>query len=152
MHLLLIAWTIAILCDTRKLQLVQNSAARLLLRCKKSDHITPILHDLHWLPIQFRIQFKRLLFTYKALHHLSPPYVSSLLTPAAPVRVLRSRTSTTLLVPRSNRSCFGDRAFSIAAPKLWNALPASIHNATSVASFKSLLKTHLFRAAFPTSV
>ena len=140
------------LCDTRKLQLVQNSAARLLLRCKKSDHITPILHDLHWLPIQFRIQFKILLLTYKALHHLSPPYISSLLTPAAPVRALRSRTSTTLLIPRSNRACFGDRAFSIAAPKLWNALPASIHNATSVASFKSLLKTHLFRAAFPTFV
>ena len=51
---------------------------------KKSNHITHILHDLHWLPIQFRIQFKRLLFTYKALHHLSP-HISSLLTSAVSV-------------------------------------------------------------------
>ena len=112
------------LCDIRKLQLVQNSAARLLLRCKKSDHITPILHDLHWFPIQFKV----LLLIYKSLHLLSLPYISSLLAPVAPVKGLRSRTSTTLLVPRSNCACFGDRAFSVVAPKLWNALPASIHN------------------------
>ena len=108
-------------------------------------HTTPIFRDIHWLPIQFHIQFKVI---YKALHHLYPPYISSLLTPVTPVKDLRSRTSITLLVPWSNCAFFGDRAFSVVAPKLWNALPTSILDA----SFKSLLKTHLFRAAFPTSV
>ena len=68
------------------------------------------------------------------------------------MRALRSRTSATLLVPRSNRACFSDRAFSVVALELWNVLSASIHDASSVASFKSLLKTPLFRAAFPTPV
>ena len=45
------------LCDIQKLQLVHNSAARLLLHRKKSDHITPTLRDLHWLPVQNYIQF-----------------------------------------------------------------------------------------------
>ena len=49
-----------------RLQLVQNSAARLLTCTKK--HITPVLASLHWLPIRYRIDFKLLLTVYKSLH------------------------------------------------------------------------------------
>uniref|UniRef100_A0AAQ6IB00 Reverse transcriptase domain-containing protein n=1 Tax=Anabas testudineus TaxID=64144 RepID=A0AAQ6IB00_ANATE len=55
-----------------RLQIVQNSAARLLTRKRKYDHITPVLASLHWLPVCFRIDFKILLITFKALHGLSP--------------------------------------------------------------------------------
>jgi GTPase SAR1 family protein len=41
-----------------KLQKVQNSAARMVLRAKKCDHVTPLLHTLHWLPVQARIDYK----------------------------------------------------------------------------------------------
>ncbi len=62
-----------------RLQLVQNAAARFLHNSHKSTHITPILRILHWLPIQFRIDFKILLFVYKSLHDLAPIYLSELL-------------------------------------------------------------------------
>ncbi|KAK0141521.1 hypothetical protein N1851_021326 [Merluccius polli] len=56
-----------------RLQMVQNSAARLLTHTRSRDHITPVLRTLHWLPVKHRITFKILLLTYKALHHLPPP-------------------------------------------------------------------------------
>ena len=55
----------------KKLQSVQNAAARLITRSRKCDHITPILLDLHWLPVSERIKFKILLLTFKALHQQS---------------------------------------------------------------------------------
>ncbi len=68
-----------------KFQYIQNSAARALIFSKKSSHITPILHRLHWLPIRFHIQYKILLITFKALHGLAPPphifLISFILTP-----------------------------------------------------------------------
>ncbi|XP_071505967.1 uncharacterized protein [Diadema antillarum] len=64
------------LTSIKRLQAVQNAAARLLTGTKKSDHISPEVRELHWLPVQCRVQFKILLLTYRALHNLSPGYVS----------------------------------------------------------------------------
>ena len=58
-----------------------------------------------------------------------------------PSRSLRSTSQGLLTVPRSTTSTYGDRAFSIAAPRLWNTLPLMIRNAQSVSAFKRLLKT-----------
>ena len=63
-----------------KLQSVQNAAARLITRSRRCDHITPILFDLHWLPVSERIKFKILLLTFKALHQQSPTYTQDLIT------------------------------------------------------------------------
>uniref|UniRef100_A0A8C7XUV8 Reverse transcriptase domain-containing protein n=1 Tax=Oryzias sinensis TaxID=183150 RepID=A0A8C7XUV8_9TELE len=62
-----------------RVQLVQNSAARLLTRTRKREHITPILKSLHWLPVSFRIDFKILLIVFKSVHGLSPSFISDLL-------------------------------------------------------------------------
>jgi len=64
----------------QKLQRLQNAAARLITGTKKFDHITPVLSNLHWLPIEHRVIFKVVLFTYKALHGLAPDYLANLLT------------------------------------------------------------------------
>ena len=132
----------------KRLQAVQNSAARLLTKTKYCDHITPVLASLHWLPVSFRIDFKILLMTFKAVHGLSPSYISDLLVPYTPVRNLRSSGSGLLSIPKVNLKTKGDRAFSVRAPRLWNDLPDEIRSAKSVSSFKSLLKTHLFKKAF----
>ncbi len=63
-----------------KLQIVQNAAARVLTRSRKYDHITPILQSLHWLAFKFRISYKILLLTYKALNNLAPAYLTNLLS------------------------------------------------------------------------
>ena len=61
-----------------KLQRIQNSAARLVTRSRTYDHITPILQNLHWLPIRSRIDFKILLLTYKCHHGTAPVYLQDL--------------------------------------------------------------------------
>lgn len=133
-----------------RLQLVQNAAARLLTGTRKYDHISPILASLHWLPVRFRINFKVLLFVFKALNGLAPPYLSELVHFYMPGRALRSAGQLILEVPNTERKLRGDRAFSVAGPKLWNELPLQIRQAPSLPRFKSLLKTHFFSLAFDT--
>ncbi len=62
-----------------RLQYIQNSAARMLTYTKRSAHITPILFNLHWLPVSSRIISKILLLAFKSLHGLAPTYLSDLL-------------------------------------------------------------------------
>ncbi len=54
-----------------KLQLIQNAAARVLMKLKKREHTTPVLMELHWLPVHQRIDYKILTLVYKALHNLT---------------------------------------------------------------------------------
>jgi hypothetical protein len=135
-------------CQIRKLQRIQNSAVRIVTRTKISEHITPLLKDLNWLPIEYRIKFKLLTLTYKCLHGLAPQYLSDLLHPYQPTRNLRSSSDHLLTVPRTNLSTYGDRAFSKAAPVLWNALPIHLRCSDSLDSFKSSLKTFFYKQAF----
>ena len=133
--------------DLNKLQRIQNAAARMITGAKMRDHMQPILKDLHWLPIKFRIDYKILLMTYKAMNNLAPTYIKDLLKPVTHTRGLRSVSRGDLQVPRTYSS-FGDRRFSVVAPILWNNLPQTIKEKDSVESFKSSLKTHLFVKAF----
>ncbi len=117
------------------LQLVQNAAARLLTNTRKREHITPILYSLHWLPVSFRVDFKILLFVFKALNGLAPLYVTEMLAFHQPNRVLRSTNTILLEVPRSRYKHWGDRAFSVAGPRLWNKLPPDMRTITDLGLF-----------------
>jgi len=64
---------------------------------------------------------------------------------------LRSASTPELLVQATQRSTFGDRAFPVAATRLWNALPHDVTSATSVSSFRRQLKTFLFRHSYGSS-
>lgn len=119
-----------------KLQKLQNSCARLIYSKKKRDHATPLLHELHWLPIKQRIVFKLLLLVFKFYQDIVPVYIKNLLT-------ISTRDNSKLIVPRANTP-YGDRAFEICAPRLWNALPSSIRNSDTLSYFRSHLKHHLF--------
>ncbi len=130
-----------------RLQAVQNSAARLVTFTHKFDHITPVLMELHWLRVPQRIIFKILLFTFKCLHKLAPAYLQDLLTWRQP-NGLRSDNKLLLHVPKSRLVTYGDRAFSVAAPKLWNALPLSVKSNISLCKFKRDLKTYLFNESY----
>ena len=131
-----------------KLQRVQNNAARVITLTKKYDHITPVLKELHWLPVRKRIEFKILLLAYKCLHGTAPSYLREMLKEYVPPRTLRSTSKNLLCEPRTNMKTYGDRSFSACAPKLWNQLPNNIRAAGSVAIFKRQLKTHLFKDVF----
>ena len=124
-----------------KLQIVQNSAARVLTNTRKFGHITPVRRELHWLPIRERIQYKTALLTWKARNNMAPSYISELLTPYIPPRTLRSSDKCLLETPRTSSTSLGDRAFSVAAPVLWNSLPLHLRQTNSLYKFKTGLKT-----------
>ena len=116
---------------------------------RKYDHITPVLQDLHWLPVKQRINYKIFLMTYKALNGKAPDYISELVQLYVPRRPnMKSVDKYELYKPRYNKERFGKRSFAIAAPSLWNSLPLDVKKAPSVNCFKSRLKTHLFKLAY----
>ena len=130
-----------------KLQRVQNSAARIVSCTPRQEHITPILQQLHWLPVQQRVQFKMLLLTWKAVNACAPFYLQNLIQPYFPARNLRSENGNLLIQPPA-RTSIGTRTFSHAAPILWNNLPPSIRSSNSAKLFKTKLKHHLFTVAY----
>ena len=132
-----------------KLQKVQNSAARLVLKARKTDHVTPLLHALHWLPIQSRINYKLSTLCFNFFLGSSPSYFSELLTVYTPTRQLRSSTDDRILsVPRIKTKTYGQRTFTYSASTQWNSLPHNIRHMQSPQQFKRALKTHLFRTHF----
>lgn len=131
-----------------KLQRVQNSAARIVARIGRYDHITPVMKELHWLPIAHRVRFKIALLVYKCVHGLAPEYLTELLHLATPARPLRSAQLTNLLRRHRSTNTLSDRAFSTHAPAIWNELPESVRATDDLVGFKKKLKTHLFTLAY----
>ncbi|KAK0133338.1 RNA-directed DNA polymerase from mobile element jockey [Merluccius polli] len=111
----------------KQLQLIQNAAARVLTRTKRSEHITPVLKSLHWLPVSYRIDFKVLLLVYKSLNGLGPEYMNDILVEYKPSRALRSTDSGQIVKPRVQTK--HGEAFSCYAAQNWNKLPAELKSA-----------------------
>ena len=138
-------------CHLHKLQRVQNAAARLVVQESRFCHITPLLKSLHWLPVKYRIVFKLLLITFKAIHGLAPAYISELISVRDATGRYNLRSNNYLRLNYSScksLATLGDRSFHVAAPKLWNDLPFSLRNIKSLYNFKKAIKTFLFAKAF----
>ena len=116
----------------------------------KFSHITPALYELHWLPVSLRIDYKILLLTFKCIYGLAPTYLSDLIRVKSNSSYnLRSTGKLLLDHPKGKMlTTLGARSLSAAAPKLWNELPVELRQATSLNSFKSRLKTYLFKKYF----
>ena len=128
-----------------KLQRVQNCAAKICLRKRKFDHVTPLLKALHWLPVRERIQYKIATLCHKHFLGSLPFYLSELLKLPQRTRTLRSCSDTTILVkPIKNLKSYGERSFEFSGPMIWNTLPKEIRELESHDSFKRALKHHLF--------
>ena len=119
-----------------------NTAARHLRRTKKRAHITPVLRDLHWLPVVNRCQFKIFLFTYKSLKSETPSYISDLLNWYQPNRLLRSANTTSIIPKRYKSVRYGK--LDTGAAMRWNTLPNEVKCAINTNCFKKIIKTHLF--------
>ena len=127
-----------------KLLKAQNAAARLVVKCLRSDNITLYLRDLHRLTVRSRIKYKIFVATYH--HNEAPVYVSEMLTPYTPARTLRY-TNTSMLTVLTTHTKHGDRAFSGAIPRLWSEL--HIHkNCPSTSTFNQSVNIYLFNRAY----
>lgn len=125
-----------------------EAISRLVVGQPRTAHIRPVLKELHWLPVKQRVTFKVLPLTFKSLSGLAPLYLSQLIVSYSPTRNLRSASKHLLEVPNVRLKSYGDRTFSVAAPKDWNDIPLDIKLSRSFDVFKSRLKTYLFRLAF----
>ena len=107
-----------------KLHRVQNSAARLVMKSPKCDHVQPRLRNLPWLPVRSRIDYKISTLCFNTFTNSSPVYIAQLLSVYTPSRHLRSSSDTrTLRIPFTKTKSFGQRAFSFTGPTQWNLLP-----------------------------
>jgi hypothetical protein len=134
----------------KRLQLAQNSAARVVSKTKKRDHISPVLQELHWLPVEQRIEHKLLSLTYQTVDKTAPLYLSDIVPSYVPSKNLRSASKNLLQVPGKKEvrtKTYAEKAFSYAGPLAWNAIPLRLKNSSSKSSFKASLKTHLFKQA-----
>ena len=95
----------------KKVQYVQNTAARIVTQTRKFDHITPVLYNLHWPPVSYRTVFKILLLVFKSLNNLFPSYLADRLSYQSHSRVLRSASKQLLDQPWSITKTYGDNAF-----------------------------------------
>jgi len=137
---------------TDRLQSVMNAAARLIFSSRKYDHVTPLLHELHWLRIRQRTEYKLAVLVYRCLHGLAPPYLASDLQRVVDLdnrRRLHSSLTDALNVPSMRLSTVGNCAFPVAAARVWNSLPATVTSSPSLLTFERRLKTEIFACSYP---
>jgi len=113
-----------------------------------SDYLNPAVrtHYLHWLPVRRRVEFKLACLVHQSLAKQTLSYLASdiQLTADTSRPQLRSVSETIRVVPRTHNS-FGDRSFSTAGPRVWNALPSHLRLDMNYRHFKHSLKGHMFK-------
>ena len=114
-------------------------------------HITPVLSDLHSLPVRNRINFKIATVTFRVLQFQQPSYLASLIPRYVPTRALRSSSSLSICVPPRKTTMATSKSFSSVASSIWNALPNHLSSIPFLLAFRKALKHHLFLLAYPDS-
>ena len=136
---------------TSHLQRIQNYAARVILRIPMSSSITIHLKSLHWLPVKVRSTYKIACLCYHCHSSTAPSYVTDMLH-KKPLHTRNTRSSSYTMPllnrPAHSKTTLGDRSFSFASSSVWNSIPNDVRCAPSLSSFKSRLKTYLFRSVY----
>jgi len=125
---------------------VLHAAACLILNLRPRHHVSAALRELHWLPVAQRIDYKLCLLVHKSSHGQAPEYISNMLKPTAndpSLSTLRTAANGNFFAPRTNRR-FGDRAFSVAAPKAWNSLLTDLDCYLFNGRFQTSLEDHIY--------
>ena len=134
-----------------RLQHVQNALARVVAQKPRFCHITPVLSDLHWLPVRHRITFKIATVTFGILQFQQPTYLASLIPKYVPARALRSASVLSICVPPRKTTIAASKSFSSVASNIWNSLPSHLSSIPALPAFRRALKHHLFLLAYPDS-
>ena len=115
---------------------------------KKRDH-TPLLNELHRLPVKFHCKYKIATLAYHHFDGTLPSYLSASLCMYQTSHTLQSSSEKLLKIPKYNLKSVGDRSFSFIAPAVLNSLPTSLQNLPTLSDCKAQLKTFLFQQDFP---
>ncbi len=125
-----------------KLQTVQNFAARLLTGTRKYDHITPVLKQLKWLPVEKILYLRDCVMTYKCMKNRAPEYLCQRFIMRSDISCRDTRQSNQLHKPLYKTST-AQKSFIYRASTLWNDLDESLKSKSTVQSFKYNLKKNL---------
>ena len=118
----------------------------MIFRAPKSDHVSPLLRKLHWLPISSRIEHNISSLCYSALSGTGSQYLSGLIQVYTSSRCLRSSSDTRILrISTVNTKFYNQRSFGYQGLTIWNKLPLAIRHQGTTDGLKRALKTHLFR-------
>lgn len=131
--------------DERKLQAVQNTAARLTLGIPKHRSFRSALRELHWLPIRQRIRFKMLCLAHKTLYKEGPKFLEDLFRWYLPNWMLRSANAHLMQSVRIKKMNLGGRSVTFSTIKEWNSLPIHLRKIPHILEFRKQLKTWLFQ-------
>jgi len=83
-------------------------AARMVTGARRHDHITPVLAELHWLPVRQRVTFKTAVLVWKCLHGEAPSYLAELC-----VRRQSRSTASRAMQVSWTRTTTGQRSFAV---------------------------------------
>ena len=130
--------------NVRKLQGIQNFAARIISGTRKYDHITPVLKELRWIPVRLQLYYREAIMAFKCMTGTAPTYLSSQFVSRGSVSGRPTRQSTQLNIPLL-KTASGHKTFYFRAVKLWNDLCPELKLSMTIQDFKRKLKRILFK-------
>ena len=125
----------------KKLHAIQNFACKIITGTKKYDHVSPLLKQLEWLPIDKLLYFREAVMTYKCVNNLAPTCLCKKLPKRSTIHKRSARNCNSIEIPRFKIAC-GQRSFTYRAPTIWNNLDVNLKN-KSLKNFKRQLKEYL---------
>ena len=125
--------------NIKKLQYIQNFAARIISGHRKYDHVTPILRELQWIPVKEQLFYRDAVMAFKCMNRMVPEYLSSQFTTRETVSGRITRQSGQLNIPLFT-STIGQKTFQYRITKLWNGLPSNLRLSRTISSFKTELR------------
>ena len=135
--------------NINKLQCVQNMSARIILQLSQRSRITNHLADLHWLKVPYRIEYKIATLMFKCIHDSAPKYLTELIiVDQLHDHSLQSRESGRIHATVSRTSIVHESSSHSMGPRIWNNLPEAVIRATNFNTFKTQLKTVLFKFCY----
>lgn len=137
-------WSAANKTNLKRLQLVQNKAARLILKCSYSTSVTEMHQRLSWPLVNRKLWYNLLVFLKKVILTGQPHSFYERLQYSNQIHshFTRFALNTNLIVTRPNTN-FLQKSVFFRASQEWNKLPKTIKELTSICVFKTALKSHL---------
>ena len=125
--------------NINKIQSVQNFA-KIITNSKKSDHVTPLLRHLNWLPVREQLQYRDSILAFECINGTALKYLTSKFKRRSKIHTRNKRNANTTQIPLF-RTAAGQRTFAYRGAKIWNNLNADVRENTNLCSFKKTLKS-----------
>ena len=135
--------------NIQKLQWIQNMSARIVCQLPQRSRITNLLADLHWLKIPYRIEYKIATLMFKCIHDITPKYLTELIVvDQLHDRSLQSTETGRIYTTVSRTNKVHESSFHSMGPRIWDNLPEAVIRTTNLGTFKTQLKTVLFKCCY----